>query len=161
MFLLVQDDNEYEDIPDESGPEEGIYGGTPGDLGNDIYDNPQVVGGVKSPTMKYSGEGIYDNPESMTNEDPIYDNEAGTVVQPENRLRRPRRMAEFDQSIYSKVPGMKNEGSLNCLLVTLQDMFEHVLWYAINRVLRSEWTKRKMATHPPTLVPWQDGTHRS
>ena len=63
--------------------------------------------------MKFSGEGIYDNPESMANEDPIYDNEAGTVVQPENRLRKPRRMAEFDQSIYSKAPGKKNEGSLN------------------------------------------------
>jgi hypothetical protein len=107
------------------GPEEGIYGGVQDTTGSDIYDNPKEVGGGKSPAMTFSGEGIYDNPGDVGGEDPIYDNQSGAVVEPENRLQKPRKKAQFDQSIYSRPTGQKPQGKL-CIFKTWHLVIVHV-----------------------------------
>jgi hypothetical protein len=120
-----QEDHGYEDIPEDMGPEEGIYGGVQDTTGSDIYDNPKEVGGGKSPAMTFSGEGIYDNPGDVGGEDPIYDNQSGAVVEPENRLQKPRKKAQFDQSIYSRPTGQKPQGKL-CIFKTWHLVIVHV-----------------------------------
>ena len=100
--------------------EEAIYGEREDVSGGDeLYEDPKLAG---AKNIQYTETGIYDNPENVKppdttgdyeeipeEDDPLYDNPKGAeVVAPEDRLKRPRRKPEFDNSIYGKRLGARS-----------------------------------------------------